>query len=113
VLGLHLEFREAGEDLPLVGEIQGTAEHLRFAIDRRRGPRTAWPRVRAVSRDRAAHAPRDYAGAVAFLLRERVDAMFAALSTPTYGYRQLVADFMRKHRLPGVYRFRAVVESAV
>jgi putative tryptophan/tyrosine transport system substrate-binding protein len=54
----------------------------------------------------AEHTPSDYAGAFAFIARERPDALVVAASAVNYANRRLIAEFAAKNRLPAVYADR-------
>lgn len=49
---------------------------------------------------------RDYGAALAAVTRERADALFVASGGPGFAYRQVLAEFAAKNRLPAVAPYR-------
>ena len=57
------------------------------------------------------HQPTDYTGAFALIERGRTGAIFLAANPPNWQYRQLIADFSKKNRLPSAYMTREYPEA--
>jgi putative ABC transport system substrate-binding protein len=49
---------------------------------------------------------RDYGAALAVVIRERPDALFASYGGPGFAYRQVLVEFAAKNRLPAVAPYR-------
>jgi putative tryptophan/tyrosine transport system substrate-binding protein len=59
----------------------------------------------------ADHAPTHYADAFALITRDRPHALFVARSNANYGNRLMIAEFAVKHRMPGIFPYREIVEA--